>query len=663
VLCRFATSGPREGALLFLAEAERLPPGLLWANPQISWVGDDAWMHALADAARRSGPRKATATTGLDHQTVIEALFVHQNAAWTTASLEDFCNLIELGYGEPHGPDAGVHYFWALADQPHLDRYLRCIAKDSYWPQVVRNLIQTKPLQAEVFPTLRDLVEPMLQRGRPGRDATAGSTSLPQAVPIPARQAPGSPVTADELSFVIELVTSTKHPEAAAWLTAVVDRRPDMAGRCANALVTLSLGGFGEPAQAALRKLLVWQATEADALPPTERSSVFAELARVGDVAAIPLFPRAYALGLQPVQRRASTNWTFTTAGVGFLCALSQHSGVAPAADGPCWHGYAPKDLADAWRALLGGAAADRVWEELAGPVDLGKLLFAPPRAAFPTLLEHVPAAWARKSTRDERSAMERMLGVCRAITKQALDQDAELREAVRKVLTGDQPALAMVLLHTMESGAAIGFAPEALQALRSGQWGFFGSVTRHGIDLEPGDWMEVLAKVPMFALEEIPLPMASRLRPSIEAQLASNNALVRGRACAAVVRLYGDDGVGLLLPLLQDPTEDVRKLARECLDTLKKDHEQRAYWNTAGTGVDLRPASAAAKLLTQAKAGQPKDQRLLAIRSLAVLAAAESLPYLIDATKDQDADIATAARTAIAQIHAKSGTPEPAKK
>jgi HEAT repeat protein len=59
----------------------------------------------------------------------------------------------------------------------------------------------------------------------------------------------------------------------------------------------------------------------------------------------------------------------------------------------------------------------------------------------------------------------------------------------------------------------------------------------------------------------------------------------------------------------------------------------------------------------------EDKQQRLLAIRSLALLNAPESLPYLIDWTKDQDTDIQAVAKKAIADIHQRGATMEPAKK
>jgi HEAT repeat protein len=117
-----------------------------------------------------------------------------------------------------------------------------------------------------------------------------------------------------------------------------------------------------------------------------------------------------------------------------------------------------------------------------------------------------------------------------------------------------------------------------------------------------------------------------------------------------------------LLLPLLQDESVNVRKGVRALLAQMREEQEQRNFWARVGD-VELTPATAAAKLIGQAMPSEDKQQRLLAIRSLALLNAPESLPYLIDWTKDQDTDIQAVAKKAIADIHQRGATMEPAKK
>ncbi|MCA8950811.1 MAG: hypothetical protein KDE27_15010, partial [Planctomycetes bacterium] len=53
-----------------------------------------------------------------------------------------------------------------------------------------------------------------------------------------------------------------------------------------------------------------------------------------------------------------------------------------------------------------------------------------------------------------------------------------------------------------------------------------------------------------------------------------------------------------------------------------------------------------------QARPGEPRAQRLLAIKSLGVLGQPEALPFLIEWSADADEEIARLANAAIAAIH-----------
>ena len=110
------------------------------------------------------------------------------------------------------------------------------------------------------------------------------------------------------------------------------------------------------------------------------------------------------------------------------------------------------------------------------------------------------------------------------------------------------------------------------------------------------------------------------------------------------------------LIRLLRDDSEHVRDAASQALTRIRFYHEQQAHWERVLKGVDASPGSAAEKLLVQAKPGANKQQRLLAITSLGVLGAPEALPFLIEWSQDQDAEIAKAARSAITKIHLKPG-------
>ena len=106
------------------------------------------------------------------------------------------------------------------------------------------------------------------------------------------------------------------------------------------------------------------------------------------------------------------------------------------------------------------------------------------------------------------------------------------------------------------------------------------------------------------------------------------------------------------LIALLRDPEETVRKDAADALTRIRFFHEQQAHWDRVLKGLDASPASAAEKLLLQAKPGAAKAQRLLAITSLGTLGVPEALPFLIEWTADPDAELAAAAKAAITQIH-----------
>jgi hypothetical protein len=130
----------------------------------------------------------------------------------------------------------------------------------------------------------------------------------------------------------------------------------------------------------------------------------------------------------------------------------------------------------------------------------------------------------------------------------------------------------------------------------------------------------------------------------------------VRIGACEALGRTLSPDSVAALLPALRDATEGVRTAAAEALQRIRLYHEQKAFWDQFQQGITTGREAAAGKLLLQAKPEQPKEQRLLAIRSLGALGAPEALPYLIDWCQDGDAEVAAAARAAIGSIHQQAG-------
>lgn len=137
---------------------------------------------------------------------------------------------------------------------------------------------------------------------------------------------------------------------------------------------------------------------------------------------------------------------------------------------------------------------------------------------------------------------------------------------------------------------------------------------------------------------------------------LRDDAANVRHDACAYFGAIVSKDAVPDLLVCLKDTDGDVRTAAAEALQKIRFYHEQQAHWDRILHGVDASIPNVAEKLLAQGKPAQPREQRLLAIQSLADLGAPEALPFLIDWMNDKDADIAAAARSAITAIHQRAG-------
>ena len=137
-----------------------------------------------------------------------------------------------------------------------------------------------------------------------------------------------------------------------------------------------------------------------------------------------------------------------------------------------------------------------------------------------------------------------------------------------------------------------------------------------------------------------------------VVACLADRDAEVRADAALVLGAMVHEDAVPGLIGLLRDADDRVRQNAADALTRIRFYHEQKAHWDRVLKGLDASPQSAVEKLLLQAKPGEPKEQRLLAIASLGVLGMPEALPFLIEWSTDADRALAGAARDAIKAIH-----------
>jgi HEAT repeat protein len=129
----------------------------------------------------------------------------------------------------------------------------------------------------------------------------------------------------------------------------------------------------------------------------------------------------------------------------------------------------------------------------------------------------------------------------------------------------------------------------------------------------------------------------------------------VRVMLCECLGSVFDRRAIPALVDLLQDPQEDVRKAAKSSLDALQYTFEQKEKWKRVLEGAGLDSTNAAEALVKQAAAGQPKATRLVAIESLGTLGVAETLPVLIQFMGDGDAEVAAAAKEAVARINRQS--------
>lgn len=141
---------------------------------------------------------------------------------------------------------------------------------------------------------------------------------------------------------------------------------------------------------------------------------------------------------------------------------------------------------------------------------------------------------------------------------------------------------------------------------------------------------------------------------PSLSASrwLESKSAALRIEAIERMARALDKSHVPLFLECLRDPSEKVREAAQKALREIEFYVEQTERWQRIGRAGGLEATSAAEALLEQARKGD-KPTRLLALGSLGALAVAETLPVLIEMAKDQDPEIAAAARAAVLQVQA----------
>lgn len=447
----------------------------------------------------------------------------------------------------------------------------------------------------------------------------------------------------EDLAVFSWLMARTGNPEAADWITAEWQRRTSVAKWAVQPLLLLGRRTQDEKVRAAMRTLL-----RSDKLGSADdRSELLLALLAMHDVPALEFL----ANGKQ--HARVVHPYADQRGGGGMESPLGYLFAREPQPP----HGFSEDELSG----LLGRLAATKQIEDAFSWQNLGNLTPRLHGEAVRLQLVATPQQGPVARTQpgdDQPGNLRRMLAstvLRRARTEEGWQSSlrdwvgtmlreprADVREAVLSQLQKDELEPHHALVETFVDGDDENLAFSAARVLGSTQV-LFDPVrlakNRHaGVrQLAVRQW----ASTGKDGGEAFLLPL-----------LRDPDAGVRMDAAEFFGARVSKEAVPDLIALLRDPEEVVRKDAADALTRIRFFHEQQAHWDRVLKGLDASPASAAEKLLLQAKPGAAKPQRLLAITSLGTLGVPEALPFLIEWTTDPDAELAAAAKAAITQIH-----------
>ncbi|MEZ6021817.1 MAG: HEAT repeat domain-containing protein, partial [Planctomycetota bacterium] len=133
--------------------------------------------------------------------------------------------------------------------------------------------------------------------------------------------------------------------------------------------------------------------------------------------------------------------------------------------------------------------------------------------------------------------------------------------------------------------------------------------------------------------------------------QAGSASPSIRAACMRSLGTFLDVEAVPTILKGLGDSDNHVQTEARAALDKIRFYHDEKQRWQRFFEGQGLDAQNAAEALVRQAQAGQPKAQRLLAIRSLGKLADPQALPFWIEWNKESDGEITGACQKAIESI------------
>lgn len=402
-----------------------------------------------------------------------------------------------------------------------------------------------------------------------------------------------------------------------------------------------------KPARALLRELLA----HVDLRAEVERwRSGMILLARVGDPRIVDLLPEDAWLTQNDQQswwRGGKVDYPLQ----GDTATLAEFLLRAPSADRMAPGYDAATHSAVVAKMVL--TTKDQLWKVFGQVLQANEQAVLPP-AVTAALLRGALAAYSEQPEAD--------VVIRRLVPRQPV-ADPQVLDAFRSVLRCEDPAVRRLCEHFGDA-AVRALRAEFTEMLRDPVWTVAATASQRlqnaGRAPDPSWALERLAskdssvrvgavnflhaRLGKDAMNHV-LPLANDVDWSVQVAVADY-----------LASALDPDTVPALLQLARSPWQQVREKAEATLKSIRFLEDQQAHWRRIQKGLDTSAASAAEKLLLQSKPGAPKEQRLLAVRSLGALGAPESLPFLIDWMADPDQEIAAAVRAAITQIHQKAG-------
>ncbi|MFQ5504945.1 MAG: HEAT repeat domain-containing protein, partial [Planctomycetota bacterium] len=581
-------------------------------------------------AAQRLGPFDSSDRRGLWLRELVRYLSPH----WGRSALPDIVELIGLGYfhfmGKSKRGGSKTFYHWLSdhAGAADLRTVLPAMERTPHVLELASWLWDHGALPESAWPVLRRAFDRL--------DASARES--------------------EELEALFRCMGSTGAEGAIAFFLETGKRSPHLYGCATGGLAELAEKRQGAALQSALREFMLHEPGEGEQkrLTALDRDILFKVLMGMGDLETAKLYPRMQASGL---------------GGPG-LYALQ----------------WLPREKQlEAWAFLLDQGAS--YWKEAAEEYrgrgealqsfSSGLLRRRSRYSAYggnPTPLPVLVARLGELLVREKDS--QGLPGEQLALLARVLDLPGKLggirpedEKAIHELTTlclqsqrARLRAWALVVLGDR------GPRPEQRNLVVRGIFDESPEIAEHAlrvierhVTLTPSEMRSVIALAdPGFrskAVRALLPEWKGEPMPAIQSLLEDESAELREAACLYLGRWTDARVVPALLATLRDPASKVREAAEQALRSIRFYHEQKAHWDRVAEGSRIHAASAAEALVKQADPREDKAVRLLAIRSLGLLGKVETLPFLIDYSREKDPEIASAARKAVEAVHAKAAT------